>query len=155
MGDSGIFSRSGVELPLVGGPPQGFSGIPGTPSWAWISRALLENSLPDPDKSCEGEPAPDRVVPAILLPVGLSVPDMPNGDLTADAPDDSMGDCDLAELVVVVGEAERPWLVAGWPKLRYSDLALDIIDYSSDLHSEMPPLYDGGAPECWSRDDEY
>lgn len=53
---------------------------------------LLENSLPDPDKSCEGEPAPDRVVPAILLPAGFNVPDMPKGDLTADAPDDSMGD---------------------------------------------------------------
>lgn len=34
VGDSGIFSRNGVELPLVGGPPQGFNGSPGTPSWA-------------------------------------------------------------------------------------------------------------------------
>ena len=32
VGDSGIFSRSGVELPLVGGPPHGFKGIPVTPS---------------------------------------------------------------------------------------------------------------------------
>lgn len=40
VGDSGMFSRRGVELPLVGGPPQGFSGNPETPSWAWISLAL-------------------------------------------------------------------------------------------------------------------
>jgi hypothetical protein len=33
VGDSGIFSRKGVELPLVGGPPHGlFTGKPGTPS---------------------------------------------------------------------------------------------------------------------------
>lgn len=40
VGDSGMFSRRGVELPLVGGPPQGLTGKPGTPSWACISRAL-------------------------------------------------------------------------------------------------------------------
>ena len=34
VGDSGMFSRRGVELPLVGGPAQGFTGMPGTPSWA-------------------------------------------------------------------------------------------------------------------------
>jgi hypothetical protein len=34
VGDSGMFSRRGVELPLVGGPPQGFTGTPGTPSCA-------------------------------------------------------------------------------------------------------------------------
>lgn len=33
VGDSGIFSRRGVEFPLVGGPPQGLlTGRPGTPS---------------------------------------------------------------------------------------------------------------------------
>lgn len=37
VGDSGIFSRRGVELPLVGGPQT----LTGTPSWACISRALL------------------------------------------------------------------------------------------------------------------
>jgi hypothetical protein len=37
VGDSGMFSRRGVELPLVGGPQT----LTGTPSWAWISRALL------------------------------------------------------------------------------------------------------------------
>ena len=34
VGDSGMFSRRGVEFPLVGGPPQGFMGRPETPSWA-------------------------------------------------------------------------------------------------------------------------
>ena len=32
VGDSGMFSRSGVELPLVGGPPQGFCASPERPS---------------------------------------------------------------------------------------------------------------------------
>jgi hypothetical protein len=41
VGDSGMFSRSGVEFPLVGGPPQGLAGNPGTPSCACISRALV------------------------------------------------------------------------------------------------------------------
>jgi hypothetical protein len=38
VGDSGMFSRRGVELPLVGGPQT----LTGRPSWAWISRALLQ-----------------------------------------------------------------------------------------------------------------
>jgi hypothetical protein len=36
LGDSGIVSRNGVELPLVGGPH--ICGV--NPSCAWISRAL-------------------------------------------------------------------------------------------------------------------
>ena len=36
LGDSGIFSRRGVEFPLVGGPQM----LEATPSWAWISLAL-------------------------------------------------------------------------------------------------------------------
>lgn len=40
VGDSGIFSRRGVEFPLVGGPPQGFTGRLATPSCACISLAL-------------------------------------------------------------------------------------------------------------------
>lgn len=36
VGDSGMFSRRGVELPLVGGPQT----LTGRPSCAWISRAL-------------------------------------------------------------------------------------------------------------------
>jgi hypothetical protein len=34
VGDSGMLSRSGVEFPLVGGPPQGFAGSTETPSCA-------------------------------------------------------------------------------------------------------------------------
>jgi hypothetical protein len=40
VGDSGMFSRNGVELPLVGGPPHGLLGMPAIPSCACISRAL-------------------------------------------------------------------------------------------------------------------
>jgi hypothetical protein len=36
VGDSGMFSRRGVELPLVGGPQT----LTGRPSCAWISLAL-------------------------------------------------------------------------------------------------------------------
>jgi hypothetical protein len=123
VGDSGMFSRSGVEFPLVGGPPQGFSGKPGTPSWAWISLALyitamvrgrwglgrsgaathrLENKRPAAAISCEGEPAPEREAPDILE-VGVRPGDKPKGDrrvLPADC--GSFGE-------VVVGEFERPW----------------------------------------------
>ncbi len=42
---------------------------------------LLENSLLEPGVSCDGEPAPDRVVPAILAD-GLMTPDIANADLT-------------------------------------------------------------------------
>ena len=69
LGDSGIVSRRGVELPLVGGPHMG--GV--KPSCAWISRALALNfSQQDdvfqrvtyrfeysrPPYSCDGDPAP-------------------------------------------------------------------------------------------------
>lgn len=40
LGDSGIFSRRGVEFPLVGGPQM----LGDTPSWAWISRALTRDT---------------------------------------------------------------------------------------------------------------
>lgn len=36
VGDSGMFSRRGVEFPLVGGPQT----LTGRPSCCWISRAL-------------------------------------------------------------------------------------------------------------------
>jgi hypothetical protein len=87
---------------------------------------LFEYSLLEPGISCDGEPVPDRVVPAILLAGGFSVPDMPKGDLMG-APVASLGDCEE-----MVGEVERAWLVGGNPRLRCSDLALDIIDYVSD-----------------------
>lgn len=57
---------------------------------------LLENSLLEPGVSCDGEPAPDRVVPDILAD-GLMTPDM-NGDLMLDSPGE--------ELAAVVGEVE-------------------------------------------------
>jgi hypothetical protein len=84
VGDSGIFSRRGVELPLVGGPPHGFTGIPETPSWAWISRARLENRRPVAAMSCEGEPEPDRGAPDILLEE-LRPGERPKGERTAPA----------------------------------------------------------------------
>lgn len=43
VGDSGMFSRRGVELPLVGGPQR--LGV--TPSCAWISRALTIDGVSD------------------------------------------------------------------------------------------------------------
>lgn len=78
LGDSGMFSRKGVEPPLVGGP-HGF-GV--KPSCAWISLALRKARVrlhelryrlqaPSityrfeynrPPSSCEGEPAPNRAL---------------------------------------------------------------------------------------------
>ena len=66
---------------------------------------------------------------------------MPKGDLTAGL--FSMGDWEL----VVVGEVERPWLVAlsgGKPMVKCSDLAVDIIDYSSDPRQKKRPVQNSG-----------
>lgn len=87
MGDSGIFSRSGVEFPLVGGPQT----LTGKPSWAWISRALFENSLLALLSSCDGEPAPERELPAIL-PTEVRPGGFPKGDLTDEPLGGSIGD---------------------------------------------------------------
>lgn len=78
VGDSGIFSRKGVDPPLVGGPHT----PTGRPSCACISRALLVeyNALALPSCSCDGEPAPDREFPDIL-PAEFNPPERPNGDL--------------------------------------------------------------------------
>jgi hypothetical protein len=68
----------------------------------------LENSLPEAapaPASCEGEPAPERDAPAILLPGGFITPDMPKGDRTAG---ESRG-----ERLAVVGELERDPMGAG------------------------------------------
>jgi hypothetical protein len=46
VGDSGMFSRRGVEPPLVGGPQT----LGRRPSCAWISRALQEVSQDDIEK---------------------------------------------------------------------------------------------------------
>lgn len=91
-----MFSRRGVEFPLVGGPPQGFKGRPGMPSWAWISLARLEKSLPEPAISCDGEPAPDRELP-VMMPLWAR----PKGDL-ADGTEPSGAGALLAD-----GECER------------------------------------------------
>lgn len=59
---------------------------------------LLENRRLEPDISCDGEPAPDRGLLAIL-PEGLRPPDRPNGEREGGR--GSMGEL-LAE-----GEVER------------------------------------------------
>lgn len=82
-----MFSRSGVEFPLVGGPQT----LSGTPSWAWISRALLEKSLLALPSSCDGEPAPERGFPDIL-PTEVNPGGLPKGDLTDDPFGPSIGD---------------------------------------------------------------
>lgn len=104
VGDSGMFSRKGVELPLVGGPQT----LSGRPSWACISLALfpqlapsrlkilgtpylLVNSLLALPISCEGDPAPDRVFPAIF-PAEFSPPGKPKGDRKALPLEGSVGD---------------------------------------------------------------
>lgn len=139
VGDSGMFSRRGVELPLVGGPQT----LTGRPSWAWISRALqrrlgcaslsggspylLENSLLALPNSCDGDPAPDRALLAIL-PAEFKPPDKPKGDLNALPLEGSVGE------VFAVEDPERGRLTAGvgrYPSVKCSDLADDIIDYSS------------------------
>lgn len=54
--------------------------------------------------SCDGEPAPDRVLPAIL-PAGFRLPERPKGDRRAEPlADESTGE-ELAD-----GEVERVWL---------------------------------------------
>lgn len=47
-----MFSRRGVELPLVGGPPQRLGWIVAMPSCAWISRALVERCQQDIQVVC-------------------------------------------------------------------------------------------------------
>jgi len=101
VGDSGMFSRRGVELPLVGGPPQGFTGNPEMPSWAWISRARFEKSRPEDAISWDGEPLPDREAPAILED-WPSPEDRPKGERMEPAEVGSFGD-------VLVGEPVRVW----------------------------------------------
>jgi hypothetical protein len=139
VGDSGMFSRRGVELPLVGGPQT----LTGRPSWAWISRALrrrlgcasalggssylLENNRLALPNSCDGDPAPDRALLAIL-PAEFKPPDRPKGDLNALPLEGSVGE------VFAVEDPERGRLTAGvgrYPSVKCSDLEDDIIDYSS------------------------
>ena len=69
---------------------------------------LLENNLLAPvPRSCDGEPAPDRVLLAIL-PAEFKPPDNPNGDRNALPLEGSVGE------VLAVEEPERGRLVAGF-----------------------------------------
>ena len=84
------------------------------------------NLLPLPS-SCDGEPAPDRVFPAILL-ADDNPPANPKGDLNALPAEASVGE------VLAVDEPERGRLALGcgkYPSVRCSDLEDDIIDYSA------------------------
>lgn len=58
---------------------------------------LLEKSLPEPGISCDGEPAPDRVLPAIF-PAGFIAPGRPYEDLRVDPGPESIGEVLLGEL---------------------------------------------------------
>lgn len=91
------------------------------------SSYLLENNLLALPNSCDGDPAPDRALLAIL-PAEFKPPDKPKGDLNALPLEGSVGD------VFAVEDPERGRLTAGvgrYPSVRCSDLADDIIDYSS------------------------
>ena len=73
-----------------------------------LGKYLLENNLPEAPMSCEGEPAPDRVVPCILEEAPRPL-DKPKGDLIAFAVG-SPGE------VLAVGEVDR-WPAAPGAKL--------------------------------------
>jgi hypothetical protein len=62
----------------------------------------LENNLPAPARSCEGEPAPDRVLLAILL-AAPSPGGGPKVERRAEADVGSTGD------VLAWGEVDRVW----------------------------------------------
>lgn len=63
------------------------------------STNLLEKSLLEPPISCDGEPAPDRVLPAILA--AFRPPDIPKGDLRLALAGGSTGE------VLAAGDVER------------------------------------------------
>ena len=66
-----------------------------------MSVYLFENNLLAlPPSSCDGEPAPDRVLPAIL-PAEFKPPESPKGDLNALPLEGSVGD------VLAVEDPER------------------------------------------------
>jgi hypothetical protein len=67
---------------------------------AAYSSYLLEKSVRAPPSSCDGEPAPDRVLLAIL-PVELRLPGNPKGDLRALPLEGSVGE------VLAVEDPER------------------------------------------------
>ena len=62
--------------------------------WSVINNCniyLLEKTLLEPPISCEGEPAPDRVLP-VILPAEFSPPGTPKGDRNALVLEDSVGE---------------------------------------------------------------
>lgn len=79
------------------------TSMPSAASWCQGGAYLLEKSLPDPARSCEGEPAPERGLPAIKLD-DESPPTKPKGGLEFDAAVRSMGE------LLPEGEVERGWL---------------------------------------------
>jgi hypothetical protein len=89
-------------------------------------RYLLEKSRLDPPISCDGEPAPDRVAPDILVD-GVKPGDRPKGDRTEPLGDGSLGDV-LGGEFVLLGAADA-W--GGYPIVRCSlgRVVLDIINY--------------------------
>ncbi len=88
---------------------------------------LLENNLPAVPRSCDGEPAPDRVFPAIL-PAEFRAPGCPKGDLKALPLEGSVPVGE--EFAVEEPERGKDTMGCGrYPRLRCSDLADDIIDY--------------------------
>jgi hypothetical protein len=87
----------------------------------------FENNLLALPRSCDGDPAPDRVFPAIL-PAAVKLPGWPKGDRRAFPLE---GSVPVGE-VFAVEEPDRGRETAGcgrYPKLGCSDLADDIIYY--------------------------
>lgn len=70
-----------------------------------VIRYLFENSLPGAPSSCEGEPAPDRVVP-VIFPAEVKPPGLPNGDLAGPLPG-SVGE------LLVVDDVDRDCNMTG------------------------------------------
>ncbi len=102
---------------------------------------LFVNSLLAPPRSCDGDPAPDRVFPAIL-PAEFKPPESPNGDLKALPLGGSVPVGD----VFAVEDPERDETTAGcgkYPKVRCSDLADDILDYPSTKNLSKSCSRDG------------
>ena len=92
-----------------------------------MDRNLFPAPVPVPlPSSCDGEPAPDRVFPAIL-PAEFNPPANPKGALNPLPVAASVGE------VLAVDEPERGRLALGcgkYPSVRCSDLEDDIIYYS-------------------------
>lgn len=85
---------------------------------------LFENSLLALPSSCDGEPAPEREVPAIL-PTEVRPGGLPKGDLAEEELGSSMGE------VLPVDEPERGWSIIDggrYPRDGCSDLEA-ICDY--------------------------